>query len=351
LSSAHVVHVLGTGDALATGIARTALNVAESLDPNRYRISVFFLRDDGAVGDRLRQLGVGVAALGWTRGRADIRGALRFARALRDAKPDIVHLHAGGLSPRFISKVTADARVVVHYHSLEEEARTKGRSRRSSLAADLVIANSEATARSVRGTKPLIVYPGVAIPTVRETRESGEIRIGVAARLAPVKGISFFVDAMKSVAQSVPQLRAEIAGDGPERTSLENQVRARELEQTVTFAGWVDDISQTMRGWDIYVQPSLAEGLGISALEAMACGIPVVASNVGGLKEIIVDGVTGFLVPPGDARALAETIWLLTTDAALRASMGNAARARVIEHFNLERESHAIRTVYERLLA
>lgn len=351
MSTSHVVHVLGTGDAQATGIARTALNVAGSLDPSRYRLSVFFLRDDGAIGDRLRQLGVGVVALGWIRGRADIRGALRFARALRDARPDIVHLHAGGLSPRFVSKVTANARVVVHYHSLEEEARTNGRSRRSSLAADLVIANSEATGRSVRGSKPLVVYPGVAIPIARERHESSEIRIGVAARLAPVKGISFFIDAMRSVSQSVPQLRAEIAGDGPERTSLENQVRERDLEKIVSFAGWVDDISQTMRGWDIYVQPSLAEGLGISALEAMACGIPVVASNVGGLREIIVDGVTGFLVPPGDTRALAEKIWLLTTDATLRASMGNAARARVIEHFNLERESHAIRTAYERLLA
>jgi glycosyltransferase involved in cell wall biosynthesis len=351
LKIAHVVHVLGTGDPHALGIARTAINLAESLDPHRYRLSVLFLRDDGVIGDRFREMGVTVAATGWEGGRADIRGAMRFARALRRAEPDIVHIHAGGLTPRFVSKVAAGAKVIVHYHSLREEAGTKQRSRRSSLAADLVIANSKATALSVRGSKPLVVYPGVAIPPRTGTSTTGQFTIGVAARLAPVKGISFLIGAVALLREKIPHLRLVIAGDGPERPKLETQVRASGLEKAVRFAGWIDDVAAELSSWDLYVQPSLAEGLGISVLEAMAAGIPVVASDVGGLKEVIDDGATGFLIPPRDTGALATKIERLASEATLRAKMGEAARAHVIEHFNLERESQAIRTAYEELLA
>ena len=348
---AHVVHVLGTGDPHAIGIARTAINLAESLDPSRYRLSVLFLRDDGAIGDRFRELGLTVGATGWEGGRADIRGAMRFARALRSAEPDIVHIHAGGLTPRFVSKVAAGAKVVVHYHSLREEAGTAKRSRRSSLAADLVIANSEATALSVRGARPLVVYPGVALHPRLSRGTSGHFTIGVAARLAPVKGLSFLIGAAALLRERIPHLRLVIAGDGSERPKLETQVRASGMEKAVKFAGWIDDVARELPNWDVYVQPSLAEGLGISVLEAMAAGIPVVASDVGGLKEVIDDGVTGFLVPPRDTSRLADRIAQLAIYPSLRARMGDAARAHVIEHFNLERESHAIRTAYEKLLA
>ena len=351
MTIAHVVHVLGTGDAHALGIARTAINLAESLDPSRYRLSVLFLRDDGVIGDRFREMGVSVAASGWEGGRADIRGAMRFARALRRAEPDIVHIHAGGLTPRFVSKVAAGAKVIVHYHSLREENGTRERSRRSSLAADLVIANSEATASSVRGSKPLVVYPGVAIHPRTGGSTTGRFTIGVAARLAPVKGISFLIGAVSQLREKIPHLRLVIAGDGPERPKLETQVRASGLEKAVTFSGWIDDVASQLSNWDLYVQPSLAEGLGISVLEAMAAGIPIVASDVGGLKEVIDDGATGFLVPPRDIGALAERIDQLASDASLRAGMGDAARAHVIEQFNLERESQAIRAAYEKLLA
>lgn len=351
MTIAHVVHVLGTGDAHALGIARTAINLVESLDPSRYRLSVLCLRDDGAIGDRFREMGVAVSAMGWQGGRADIPGALRFARALRRAEPDIVHIHSGGLTPRFVSRVAAGAKVIVHYHSLREESGTRRGSRRSSLAADLVIANSEATALSVRGSKPLVVYPGVALHPRLGRGTSGHFTIGVAARLAPVKGISFLIGAIALLRERIPHLRLVIAGDGPERPKLETQVRASGLEKAVKFAGWIDDVAAELPNWDLYVQPSLAEGLGISVLEAMAAGIPVVASDVGGLKEVIDDGVTGFLVPPRDTVTLAERIAQLASDRSLRSRMGDASRAHVIEHFNLERESQAIRTAYEKLLA
>ena len=344
---AHVVHVLGTGDKQARGIALTVMNLAETMDTSRYRLSVIFLREDGSIGDYLRSLGVNVRAIGWHRGGADIRGALRFAHALRSLRPDIVHLHAGGLSPRFVSKVAAGAKVVMHYHSLEEETRRSRGPRRTPIAADLIVVNSEATAQSVRRARPVVVYPGVhATPSARTPASGPMVTVGVAARLAPVKGIKYLIEAVKSL----DNVRLVIAGDGPEKERLENLARHESLLDRVTFTGWVDDIGRTMSTWDIYVQPSIAEGLGIAALEAMSLGIPVVASDVGGLREIVVNGKTGFLVPPEDSAQLAAHLKELACNAELRRSMGEAARLRATEKFSRERESQALQSAYQKLL-
>jgi glycosyltransferase involved in cell wall biosynthesis len=347
LSVAHVVHVLGTGDKHARGIALTVMNLAETMDTSRYRLSVIFLRGDGAIGDHLRALGVNVRAIGWHRGRADIRGALRFAHALRSLRPDIVHLHAGGLSPRFVSKVAAGAKVIMHYHSLEEESQKSRGPRRTPIAADLIVVNSEATAQSVRRARSVVVYPGVHANASTHVRDrSQRVTVGVAARLAPVKGLEYLIEAVKAL----DNVHLVIAGDGPEKDRLENLVRHESLEDRVTFTGWLDDIGRTMSQWDIYAQPSVAEGLGIAALEAMSLGIPVVASDVGGLREIVVSGETGFLVPPRDSAQLAAHLKELACNAELRRKMGEAARARAIEKFSRERESQALQSAYAKLL-
>ena len=326
----------------------TVLNLAELADASRYSISAIFLRDDGPIGDSLRKSGVGVTAIGWHRGRTDLRGAMRFARALKALEPDIVHLHAGGLSPRLVSKIAAGAKVVVHYHSLEEESKVNGTTRRSPLAADLIIANSNATARSVKRAKPLVVYPGVKPVSNHKRMSSGDkLVVGVAARLAKVKGIEYLIEAISHL----KNVELEIAGDGPERAELERVAAVFGVGDEVTFSGWVDDIAERMAGWDVYAQPSVAEGLGISALEAMAAGIPVVASDVGGLREIIVDGETGYLVTPKSAGRLAAKIRQLAKDPELRTRLGEAARQRAVTEFSRERECAAIQSAYEKLIA
>ncbi|HKY97209.1 MAG TPA: glycosyltransferase [Gemmatimonadaceae bacterium] len=350
----HVIHVLGTGEQQARGISLTVENLARTLDPHQYRLSVIFLRSDGPVGDAFRKLGMDVRTIDWRGGRGDIAGALRFARALRAMKPAIVHLHAGGLSPRFVSKAAAGARVVVHYHSLEEESRADKRRRavRTPMAADLVIANSRATAKSVTKGEPLVVYPGVNVLRKVFRRTPHEtIVVGIAARLVPVKGISYLIESLALLARHSPPIRLEIAGHGPERLKLEAAAARAGVADRVAFLGWVDDVPSAMDKWDIVALPSLAEGLGIAALEAMARGIPVVATQVGGLSEIIVDGRTGFLVPPKDPQAMADRISQLAKDPALRAKLGNAARERAADLFSVERESQAIQSAYQSLLA
>jgi glycosyltransferase involved in cell wall biosynthesis len=256
-------------------------------------------------------------------------------------------MHAGGLSPRIVSKIAADAKVVVHYHSLQEEAKVEGTTRRSPIAADLVIANSRATAESLKRAKPLVVYPGVEISSNgARRRDSRSIRVGTAARLAKVKGIEYLIEAVSHL----KNVELEIAGDGPDRSELERVVTVFGVSDEVKFTGWIDNVGEEMSTWDIYAQPSVAEGLGIAALEAMAHGIPVVASDVGGLREIVVDGETGFLVSPKSPGRLAARIRDLASDPDLRARLGEAGRARAAAHFSRERECAAIQSAYEKLL-
>jgi glycosyltransferase involved in cell wall biosynthesis len=173
------------------------------------------------------------------------------------------------------------------------------------------------------------------------------IRVGTAARLAKVKGIEYLIEAVSHL----KDVHLEIAGDGPQREELERAVTVFGVSDEVTFTGWIDDVAEEMSTWDIYAQPSIAEGFGIAALEAMALGIPVVASDVGGLREIIVDGETGFLVSPKSPGRLAARIRELAADSELRARLGQAGRERAAKYFSRERECAAIQSAYEKLLA
>ena len=127
------------------------------------------------------------------------------------------------------------------------------------------------------------------------------------ARLVPIKGMSYLIRAMTHMEDST----LVIVGDGPERRELELMACDLKLEDRIRFAGWVNDRSRLygcLNHATIFVMPSLSEGLPRALIEAMACGLPVVATNVGGVPEIVVDGVNGFLVPPRDEKALAEAI-------------------------------------------
>ena len=144
------------------------------------------------------------------------------------------------------------------------------------------------------------------------------------ARLLPIKGISYLIRAMTYVKDG----SLVIIGDGPERRKLELLSRRMELSDRVFFTGWIGDRSRILnhlRQATVFVLPSLSEGLPRVLIEAMACGLPVVATNVGGVPEVIVDGVNGLLVPPRDAKALAEAIEHVFNDVDFqrRAAAGN----------------------------
>jgi glycosyltransferase involved in cell wall biosynthesis len=173
--------------------------------------------------------------------------------------------------------------------------------------------------------------------------------VGCVARLEKVKGVADFVDAAELVARDHSSARFVAVGDGTEAESLAAR-RAPSLVDRLEFLGHVDPIEPLVAALDVLVLPSLSEALGLVLLEAGALGVPVVATAVGGIPEVVEDGVTGILVPPGQPTALADAVNQLLGDPVRARAMGEAGRARVERKFALERTVAGHVAVYEGLL-
>lgn len=182
--------------------------------------------------------------------------------------------------------------------------------------------------------KTLLIANGVDTERFRpraEGREGEDFVIGTVGRIQDVKNHKGLVEAFALLRAMLPQrrLRLAIVGDGPLFDALQRQVRDAGLEDAVWLPGSRTDIPELMRSFDVFALPSIAEGTPVTILEAMATGLPVVASRVGGIPEVVDDGATGLLVPPSDAQALADALAAYATDPALAARHGAAGRQRV----------------------
>ena len=325
-----VLHLLGSAARAGTAPASMVADLARGLDPSRYRLLAWFTAGDGPLRGELESLGVSTRVVRWAGGWRDAAGALRFARAIRGARIDVVHQHYGGASMRLLARRLTGAPVLLHCHArtLAESARPEPAALRTR-GADLVVANSRATAACVRGGAATVVYPGVRGPAALPEREPAEgVTLGYAGRLVALKGVAVLLRAFARLAAERPEVRLEIVGEGPEEGELRRLAAELGVAERVVFTGWSGDVAAAMRGWDIAVLPSLEEAFGLAAAEAMACGVPVVGSRVGGLPEVVVEGATGFLVAPGDPDALHARLRDLAADPALRRAMGAAGHAR-----------------------
>ncbi len=174
--------------------------------------------------------------------------------------------------------------------------------------------------------------------------------VGTVARLVPVKGHSYFIDAAERVANEVPQARFMIIGDGALRADLEELVRKKNLANYFYFLGLRNDVQDLLALLDIIVLSSLNEGMGRVIVEAMASAKPVVATKVGGVPEVVLDGYTGLLVKPRDKDALAEGMISLLKDESKARSMGEAGRRRVKDIFSKDEMIRKIDAIYNEFL-
>ncbi|MCB1960098.1 MAG: TIGR03088 family PEP-CTERM/XrtA system glycosyltransferase [Rhodocyclaceae bacterium] len=185
--------------------------------------------------------------------------------------------------------------------------------------------------------------------------EEGAIVFGAVGRLQAVKDQLTLVRAFSLLKQSRdPAARSAklvIVGDGPLRDAVQAEIAACQLQDQVWLAGAREDVPALMQSMDCFVLPSRAEGISNTLLEAMSCGLPVVATAVGGNSELVVPDVTGYLVESGDPAALAAAMQRVLDDAPLRVRMGAAARARIEAGFSLDAMVNSYTTVYDRMLA
>jgi glycosyltransferase involved in cell wall biosynthesis len=196
-----------------------------------------------------------------------------------------------------------------------------------------------------------IVHYGISARDGVAPFAGSEPRLLCVGRLIPVKGHLVLLRALAQARARVPGLVLELAGQGPLEPALKSYVRELGLSDAVRFLGFVSPVQTAIENAAIVVVPSLGEGFGMVALEAMERSRPVIASAVGGLPEIVVDGETGLVVPPGDAEALAEAMVALASDLRRAAAMGEAGRRRAIESFTEDRSTSGIEALYVRALA
>ena len=348
-----VLHVLTAAHVQGASISRTVRTLAKAISPHGYDLTAWFLGGDGPMADELRAAGLAVRTFDWSGARHDVVGGLRFWRSLRSENFPIVHLHFGGRAVPFVVRSAQRTKVVFHAHYDGAEAGRAGPIHVRSWMADEIVASSRSVAANVIGMTPRVVYHGIeSRDEPIRPRETGQrTLLGVASRLVPIKGIVHLIRAVAILRRDLAGIRLEIAGAGPDRAALQQEVRTLGIDDIVAFVGWQDDTWPWLGRWDIFVQPSLAEGFGVAALEAMAAGLPVVASSAGGLPELIEDGCTGYVVPPADPETLTARLRDLVLHADLRHAMGAAGRARVRQHFSPQRMAAEMAAVYDQLLS
>jgi glycosyltransferase involved in cell wall biosynthesis len=180
----------------------------------------------------------------------------------------------------------------------------------------------------------------------------GSHMIFACRQLFPRKGIRFLIEAAAALKPRFPDLKVVVAGDGFERPELIGLAESLGIAPDVTFLGWVpnSELPPYYHAAAVSVVPSLEEGFGIPAAEAMGCQIPVVATDAGGLPEVVEHGVTGLIVPRGDSTALADAIGALLADPARRAQMGRAGRERALRLFDWDRTAEHLERIYAEVL-
>jgi len=218
----------------------------------------------------------------------------------------------------------------------------------------ICVADSERAAGIAAGTcreeRTVVIPNGVDVETVARVQHNGDPpRIVAVGRLQAPKDMLTLVRALAAL--ECKRFSATIVGDGPDRRRLEREVRALGLEHAVELAGERRDVSRLLAEADVFVLSSGSEGAPLSVLEAMAAGLPVVASAVGGIPEIVLDGETGLLVPAGDPSRLAAALDRVLADPALRRRLGSAGRGRAGALFDVRRFRRAHVELYRRELA
>ncbi len=387
LTPKKVVHIITRLD--HGGSARETLQTVLGHDRGRFRVSIAFGRPETTTADDAALLKADLQQLG----QADVSvfqvpplvreinpvldawATVALWRLLRRVRPEVVHTHTSkagavgrlaawlvgipvvihtphghlfyGYYGRFLSTLVCfgerllarltDRIVTLTDRGAEEHVRYK-------------VAGPQKFV-TIHGGNSLAPFRSMRVNATNKRKElglppEGPI-IGTVGRLVLIKGHTWLIRAVPQVLAEFPQACVVLIGDGPLLGELKELAADLGISQHVVFLGTRHDIPECLAVLDLFVLPSLNEGMGRALLEAMAVGCPVVATRVGGIPDVVADGTTGLLVPPRDDRALAEAILTLLRDRSRRAAYGEAARRYVDGRFDIETMVHNIERLYD----
>ena len=340
-----VLHLLETAQPEGAAIARWVRELARHLDPQRFTMEAWFFGEPGPLVQELEAAGVPSRVLPFP-GKNPV-ALLRAWRELRASNAEIVHLHLWSRTLRWTTAASGK-KMLLHLHARTAESGMAAGPQIPTGGADAVVAVSEAVARHASGQRPVVIYPGVEAAGSPAGHHGAQV-VGTACRLVPVKALPCLLAAMALVIKRFPNARLEMAGEGAERTALEAESVRLGIADHVRFLGWIREPQDAMRGWSVFAQSSWDEGFPVAALEAMAVGLPIVATAVGGLPELVANGRNGWLVDANDAEALAGRIADLLADPEAARRMGEAGRQEARARFSRQRMAESMAAVYDQL--
>jgi glycosyltransferase involved in cell wall biosynthesis len=352
------------GNFVAGGAERHLLEMWRRIDRSRFEVEIVCMRAEGLFLDDVRALGWPLHDLGVGRriyGLSGIRGLVRLVHHALRFRPDVIHgyLFGPNLLAALAGRLARVPAVVIAKRNVDafETPRQIAVQRFAARLATHVTAVSEAVARTVVDLgvprERITVIPNGVDASRFAARDgtaaNGGPVIGSVGCLAPRKDYATLLEALALLGARGAGWRAELVGDGPERGALEARARSLGLEGRVRFLGERDDIERLLAGFDVFVLSSREEGIPNALLEAMAAGLPSVATAVGGTPEVLSDGETGWLVPAGAPAALAAALAEALEGRDEAARRGRAARRRVLEEMDIGVMVRRHEAFYERL--
>ncbi len=332
---------------------------ARHADRERFNLHFICLEGRGTLADEIEALGWKVHVLGK---RPGLRPALvfRLARLFRRLRADVVHTH--NTAPCIYgapSAKLAGVPLVVNTRHGQGPAPGTRESRMLALAARMVklvvcVSNDSANLAvqtGIRVDRICTIWNGIDLAAFPFHGPRPDGPAVVVARLSPEKDIQTLLLAVSLVVRQLSAFKLRVVGDGPCRESLETLAAELRLRANVQFVGETRDVSGHLRQASMFVLPSLTEGLSLTLLEAMATGLPVVATRVGGNAEVVVEGETGLLVDPADPGLMASAILKLATAPTLATQAGAKGRQRVEDAFDVRKMVRAYEGAYLRHLS
>jgi len=286
----------------------------------------------------------------------DPRSLLPVIRYLKDNRVDVVitHGNSGSSIPR-IAAIFSRMPVFIHVeHNISDHKKSFHImfNKLTSIFTDKIVCVSENARESLRrvektaADKILVIHNGINTDRFtnidkKNERHDSIMRVGIVGRFAEQKGHIYFIEAAVKIVESYKDVEFIFVGDGHLRQMIENKVSECGLDGYCKFLGVRSDVDQLLQTFDMFILSSLWEGLPISLLEAQYFGVPAVVTDVGGIGEVIVDGINGLLVPPRDPQAMANAILKLLYDSDLRKELGRSGQEVFFSKFTVDKMAHA----------
>lgn len=363
----HLIETSGIG-----GAEQVLLDLVRTLDRSRWR-SVVVVPDIGWLPDRLAEGGIEFIEVR-EHGAFDVRSLARVAAFARRTQASIIHSHLFGSAVRAgaLSRILGIPAVGTIHGQVDLSSRERWKTLKLALVRrglrGLVFVSEplrQASLASMRVPAGMTRVIGNGVDATRFSPGRGErVRrelgispddfvVGSVGRLQPVKGLEIFLDAAADLSARAPGYRFVVAGEGDSAYTRQLVSHAERigLATRVAFTGFRSDANDVMRAFDVYALTSRSEGFSLSTIEAMASGVPVVATRCGGPEQIIDDGVTGLLVENGSVAAVAGAIDRLRQNPTERSRLAAAARDVVLQRYTIESQVSAYEELYESVLA